>query len=106
MYCIRETNKSYTDKFNSKYTLVFSTWNDMPANFNSKYLDPNKNATIVFKLKNNETLNYIELPLHIQSLLQPLIQETLDYKYFIEYKSKEYIKIELAINLIKLMINF
>ena len=94
MYWIRETNKYYTDKFNSKYSLVYSAWQ-------SGYSMP-----VIIRLRNNETMEYTDLPLNLQYLLKPIIFEIDDYTYFIEHNSKEYIRIELAINLIKTMINF
>jgi len=52
---------------------------------------------------NKETRLYKNLNKTLQLLLLPLIRENTEFDYFIEYKSKEYIQIELAKNLIKLL---
>lgn len=96
MYSITETRKPYNKPFNEKYTLVFSNWG-VKTEFGC-------NGPIYMKLRNNETDKYLDLPMNIQHLLNPLYIDTIRHTYFIT--AKEDIQIKLAINLIKAMINF
>jgi len=96
MYQINETKKIHNKAFNEKYTLVFSYWGIETV---SGYRAP-----LLMKLRNNETNEYIDLHNTLQHMLNPLYLDTVNRRYFITYE--EDIKIKLAINLIKTMINF
>lgn len=97
MYLINETKKIHNKSFNEKYTLVFSYWG-----LNQKANECK--LPLLMKLRNNETNQYIDLPMTLQPLLNPIYLDTVSHRYFITYE--EDIRIKLAINLIKAMINF
>jgi len=96
MYTINETKKIHNKAFNEKYTLVFSNWG-----VKTQY---GCNGPLLMKLRNNETNQYIDLPKALQHMLNPMYLDTISHNYFITYEDD--IKIKLAINLIKSMINF
>ncbi len=85
----------YLNDINNKYTLKLS----IIDNFNTHM------RRSEFILVDNENDNEISLPKTISLLLRPLYFEYAMYSYFIEYNSKEYIQVELGINMIKSLYN-
>ena len=103
---IRETCSQYNKPFNGKYTVVFANWQDQSVDSISIAI---ANKSYYFKLRNNETMQYTDIPMTIQNLLKPLYYN-IPHKFtswkqtFITYD--EDIQIKLGMNLLKAMINF
>jgi len=101
---IRETCSQYNKPFNGKYTIVFANWNDQSQDSISKY----GWMVYYFKLRNNETLQYIDIPMVIQNLLKSLYFNL--PPNFISWKqtfitADEDVRTKLGINLLKTMIS-
>lgn len=108
---IRETCSQYNKPFNGKYTIVFANWNEDSRRQSDQSTDSISKYGMVyyFKLRNNETLQYIDIPMVIQNLLKSLyFNQTPNFTSWKQtfITADEDVRIKLGINLLKAMINF